>query len=433
MPRLAPPVAELPTSRAPLSLFADDGLHRLLVRLRVEGREAPDLLRRAVWGVLLAWCPLVLLAALSGNLLVAVPDETAGIATTLPGWLGLYVPRESLALDLAAYAQFLGFIPLAFFAEGFIGRKIENALERLRPIVDDNALVGLARRANRLSRSVAADLGIVVLAYAAMWSWGYAELHNGLPSWHTAVVHGGADGYFTALVSEEPVVLEHFTPAGYWAALFALPLFTYLWMRWVWKVAAWTYFLVRVSRLRLMLRAAHPDRTGGLGCLSDVQTSFATILFGTGLLFAAWAVHKFVFERTPIGSMDVWGPILFYVFLAPGTFIAPLFLFTGTLARVKREGMVRYGEMAAALASRFERRWMRGDRRQADDLLDSPHASSLSDFTLSYQTVEGMRVVPFDRRSFIELFSASATPFAPLAFLLELPEKFRSLMSLLGG
>ena len=92
-----------------------------------------------------------------------------------------------------------------------------------------------------------------------------------------------------------------------------------------------------------------------------------------------------------------------------------------------------YGEMAAALANRFERRWMRGDQRQADDMLDSPHASSLADFTVSYQTVERMRVVPFDRRSFIELFSASATPFAPLAFLLELPEKFRALVSLLGG
>ena len=423
----------LPCSGAPLSLFADDGLHRLLVRLRVERPHAPDLLRRAVWGVLLTGCPLVLFSALSGNLLVAVPDAKAGIEAALAGWLGLYVPRESLALDLAAYAQFLGFIPLAFFAEGFIGRKIEDALERLRPVADDNALIGVARRATRLSRSIVADLVIVILAYAAMWSWGFAELHNGLASWHTAIVRGGVDGYFTALASSKPVVLEHFTLAGYWAALIALPLFTYLWMRWVWKVVAWTYFLVRVSRLRLTLRAAHPDRTGGLGCLSDVQTSFASILFGTGLLFAAWAVHKFVFERTPLGSMDVWGPILFYVLLAPATFIAPLFLFTSTLARVKREGVLRYGEMAVALASRFERRWMRGDERQADEMLDSSHSSSLADFTASYQTVESMRVVPFDRRSFLELFSASATPFAPLAFLLELPEKFRSLVTLLGG
>jgi hypothetical protein len=423
-----------PSSGAPLSLFANDGLHRLLVLLRVERPQAPDLRRRAVWGMLLTWFPLVLFTAFSDTLLVAVPDAKAGIEPALPGWLGSYVPRESLVLDLASYAQFLGFIPLAFFAEGFIGRKIENALERLRPFADDHALIGLARRATRQSRSIASDLVIVVLAYAAMWSWGYAELHNGLDSWHTTVVRGNVvDGYFTALVSQKPVVLERFTPAGYWAALFSLPLFTYLWMRWVWKVVAWTYFLFRVSRLRLALRAAHPDRTGGLGCLSDVQTSFAAILFGTGVLFAAWAVHKFVFERTPIGSMDVWGPILFYVFLAPTAFIAPLFLFTKTLARVKRDALVRYGEMATALASTFERRWMRGEQRRPADVLDSQHVSSLADFTVAYQTVESMRVVPFDRRSFIELFSASATPFAPLTFLLELPEKFRSVMSLLGN
>ena len=76
---------------------------------------------------------------------------------------------------------------------------------------------------------------------------------------------------------------------------------------------------------------------------------------------------------------------------------------------------------------------MQGAERDAHSLLESSHVSSVADFTVAYQTVESMRVVPFDRRSFLELFSASATPFTPLVFLLELPEKFRNLMSLLSG
>src|SRR5688572_249622 len=244
------PASGPPASGVPLSLFAGDGLHRLLVVLRVESPRATRLVRRAVWGSLLTWGPLVLLAALAGNLLVVVPDARAGIMPALPGALGFYVPRESLVLDLAAYAQFLGFIPLAFFAEGFIGRKIENALDRLRPLADAHALAGIGRRVDRLARTAWADVVILPLAYGAMWSWGYAELHNGQHSWHSVVV------------TPAPLV-ERFTLAGWWAALVALPLFTYLWMRWVWKVAAWTYFLFLVSRLRLRLRPAHPDRTGG--------------------------------------------------------------------------------------------------------------------------------------------------------------------------
>ena len=211
-----------------------------------------------------------------------------------------------------------------------------------------------------------------------------------------------------------------------------MPLFTYLWMRWVWKIGAWTYFLLRVSRLRLKLQAAHPDRTGGLGCLSDVQTSFAVILFGTGLLFSAWAIHKLYFERTPFGSIDVWGPIVIYVVLAPLVFVAPLFLFTGVLARAKREALVAYAEMSAALTSHFERRWMRGPERAPAEVLEGSQPSALTDFNTIYQIVEDMRIVPFDRRSFLELFSASATPFAPVAFFLELPGKVQDLLGLLS-
>jgi hypothetical protein len=411
-------LATPPVDDEPLSLFTGDGLHRLLSWLGVEGRERPDLLRRAVWGVVLTWAPLVLLARWSDNLLVAMPDALAGRGPQLPGALANYVPRESLFLDLAAYAQFVGFIPLAFFAEGFIGGKIHTALSRLRPLAHGRSLHSIAQQASRMGRAAWVDLLIIVIAVGATWSWAYPELHNGLDSWHTSVVAPAS---------------EDFTPAGYWAAWFALPFFTYLWMRWVWKVFVWSFFLYRVSRLPLALRAAHPDRTGGLGCLSDVQTSFAAILFGTGVLFAAWGIHKFVFERTPLGSMDVWGPILFYIFLAPGAFIGPLFLFTKKLARVKREGLVRYGDMAIRLASRFERRWLRVDRKNPDELLESPQPSTYADFSTAYQIVESMRVVPFDRRSFIELFSASATPFTPLVFLLELPDKIRNLVSLLGG
>jgi hypothetical protein len=406
-----------PVRAEPLSLFMGDGLHRVLVWVGVEKPQRPDLGRRAAWGVLLTWFPLLLLTFWSGNMLVAVDDGLKAVDPRLPGDLKYYIPRLSFVLDLAAYAQFVGFIPLAFFAEMHIGRKIQTTVPRLRSLADERVRA-IARSTERLARTPIADLVIIVLAGGAVYAWAGPELHNNIETWHTTTPPGGT---------------ETFTYAGYWVAFVSLPLFTYLWMRWAWKVVAWTYFLVRVSRLPLALRAAHPDRTGGLGCLSDVQTSFAAILFGTGILFSAWGVHKFVFERTPLTSMDVWGPILVYLVLAPLTFTLPLILFTKMLGKVKREGLIHYGEMATQLAGHFERRWLRDDSALSDSLLDSPHSSSYADFSAAYVTVESMRVVPFDRRSFLELFSAAATPLTPLAFFLDLPEKVRDLIGIVGG
>lgn len=409
-----------PSSPAFLPLFTGDGLHRLLVRLRVERPGEPDLARRAAWGAVLTWLPLFLLTAIEGSWYRLAPDLANAVRD--PGSQGMFVARRSFLLDLSAMAQFLGFIPFAFFAERFIDLKVQTAIVRLRAVADDHELIAAARAASRWARVGSSDVLLALLACAATWSWGSQEIANGLDSWHTSV---------TSLPGTAPVS-ERFTPAGAYALIVALPLFTYLWMRWVWKIGVWTSFLLRVSRMHLRVQAAHPDRTGGLGCLSDVQTSFSWILFGTGILFSAAMIHKLFFEGTPFSSLDVWGPMVVYVLLAPAVFLAPLFLFTRRLAQAKREALVLYGEMATALVTKFERRWFRGAERAPADMLESSDASVMADFKTAFEVVQDMRVVPFDRRSFLELFSAAASPLAPVAFFTQLPDKFKQVIDLFG-
>jgi hypothetical protein len=380
----------------PFSIFQGDGQNKVLDRIGLGETRRFSVPIVIVLVVGVAW---------------GVPAILAWIRRPMLGTWG----REWFFYDLAAWSQLVGFLPFAFGSERYIDHKMRWAVRHLRAVTHPDSLERLVDRAGRLGRSRRADIVCVVLAYLFTSTWAIDEVTNGLPSWHSAVTPTG----------------EHFTPAGWWVTLISLPLFTFTWLRWAWKVGVWTNFLYHVSRLRLRLHPAHPDRTAGLGCLSDVQTSFALLLFGSGILFSANTYYKVVLEGTPMTSHTVWGPIVGIVILAPATFLGPLFLFTRKLRRVKEEGLLRYSALGVALTRRFERQWLNA-RRTGDEMLETPGHSAMADFRLNFENVQRMRVVPLDARSVLELFGSAVGPFVPLLKLFQLPDKLRAILDLVS-
>jgi hypothetical protein len=302
------------------------------------------------------------------------------------------------------------------FGEVYIEWKMSSALRRLTALVDPVTLARLTGWSTALSRSRVAGLVMLVLAYVFSLSWAMDEVSNNKASWHTAINSG----------------IESFTLAGLWAAFVSLPLFTFLWLRWAYKVFVWTRLLYRLSRYDLKIIATHPDRTGGLGCLSDVQTSFAILLFGTGIQFSAFLVYKVVLEGNPVSAPTVWGPALGYSLLAPAVFLAPLFLFTRRLARARDQALERFQDAGVMLSKQFERRWLREASDHKTDLLDDQAPSVVADFKAAWETVSSMRIVPFDPRSLTELVGASAAPFAPLLWIAKLPDKIKAFIELVS-
>lgn len=379
------------------ALFRGDRFDRLLARLGLGDSNRPRPLRRSFALVAFAWGPLFVLTAVRGDL----------VGATL---------RESFVLDLASYAQLVAFIPVSVFGEVYIEWKMSSALRQLAFLVDPVALARLSGWGTSLSRSRVAGATALVLAYVLSLSWAVDEVRNGLPSWHTSISEGR----------------EWFTLAGYWVALVSLPLFTFLWLRWAYKIFVWTRLLYRLSRYDLKVIATHPDRTGGLGCLSDVQTSFAVLLFGTGIQFSAFLAYKVVLEGNPPTSPTVWGPALGYSVLAPAVFLAPLFLFTRRLARARNQTLERFQEAGVMLSKQFERRWLREAADHKADVLDAQAPSVMADFKTAWETVASMRIVPFDLRSLTELVGASAVPFAPLLWIAKLPDKVKAFIELIS-
>lgn len=394
-------------------IFTGDPFHRLLARIGLGEPGYRGAVRRIAALLVIAWVPMAVAAALEGHWLV-VAD-------------GRLVPRESLSLDLATWAQTWGFIPLAMWAEVFIGRRMRDALGYLGIVADPADIARLDAWALRIARTRILHWMCVALAFWFAWAWARTEVANGTDSWHSVVA--GPDGaWFSGLIP----AAEWLTVAGVWVTFVALPIFTFLWLRWVWKIGVWTAFLARVSGLRLKLMAVHPDRTGGLGCLSNVQTSFSWILGATGILVMAWLAYKLAWEGTPFSHVSIWLPLVVYIFLAPAVFLAPLFLFTSALAETKRQARERLYPLAVDVAEDFRDRWLARPEADAEALLHTRHSSHLADLHAAHRAVEEMRVVPFDRRSALELFSSAALPFAPLLFIAELPEKLDAVLRFFG-
>jgi hypothetical protein len=199
----------------------------------------------------------------------------------------------------------------------------------------------------------------------------------------------------------------------------ALPVLDYWWLRQVWKIALWCRYLFFVAGLPLALVASHPDRTGGLGFLSNVQTRFGLVILAYGLSNVASTVgYKLGVEGAPFTQTTVWFPLVAFVIGAPVLFTAPLFMFTGQLYWAKRKALARIDGLASERARTFEREWVGGHAAPSLD----PEVTAWSHLGGLFAHIQAMRVVPFDLRSFAELMANTLGALLPLLAYLKLPD-----------
>ena len=62
----------------------------------------------------------------------------------------------------------------------------------------------------------------------------------------------------------------------------------------------------------------------------------------------------------------------------------------------------------------FERKWVKGNATEADELLGSGDIQSLADLGNSYAVVKEMRSLPFDLQDIARLAAVTAGPLLPL-------------------
>ena len=216
-----------------IGLFDQGPFTQPLEVIKLSGRGPGRVMARAAIAALVAWVPIVLLAAVQG---LALNDN----------------PRESVLLDVRIHTVYLLALPLLVIAE-------TSVLQRLASIAKhfwDSGVVPPERRSD---------------FHAAV-----ASARRRLTSrWVTAIMVLAAFGLVLAArqwLTTEDIVLTWRTPerlggepslAALWQRWVGLPLFFGAFLVWVWRFGVWGLFLRSVSRLDLRLVPSDPDGRGG--------------------------------------------------------------------------------------------------------------------------------------------------------------------------
>ena len=383
-----------------LSLFDGDPFNRLMGRLGL-GRDRPHwAARRAVTGWVLTWVVLAALSAASG----------LALGPTL---------REKFLIDFAAYGQFWVAVPLFLLAEPGVDRHLANAVRVFATsgLIRPEEAAGFEtaiRSANGTKAWWAIDVVLLAATFGMGLTWLSDELGNGSGSWHARLGPGG----------------ETLTLPGWWLLLVGIPVFNYLLLRWVYKLAVWFHVLWRVSRLDLKIIVGHPDQAGGLGFLGDLQSIFGMLIFAVGSTVASTVGYKITIEKSSALTAATAGPIVAFVVLAPVAFLAPLLFFTAQLYWAKVRGLVGYTLAAGRYAQAFEARWVSQSPPPAEEFLGTGDIQSFADLGTVFESVRSMRIFPFDVGTVIRLILTAAGPMLPL--LAKFFPQMRPLLDFLG-
>jgi hypothetical protein len=391
---------EIFDDHADFSLVRGGLLFQLYRRAHLSGDALEMVRRRVVVIGALAWLPLFLLSLIGGH----------ALGTTI---------KVLFLYDIEAHVRFLIALPILVGAELTVDSRIRSAVKRFverRIILHEEmpSFNAAINSATRVLNSVLVEVALLILVYTlGLWIW-WNQIATGAASWY-AMPQGSQ---------------LHLTLAGYWYALFSIPIFQFMLLRWYLRFFIWFQFLWRVSKLNLRLIATHPDRAAGLGFLGSSSYAFGPILFAQGVQLAGLIATKVLYDGQDLMAfkMEAAGLVAFFMVFI----LSPLIVFTPSLVRAKQKGSGDYGRLASCYVEGFQGKWIEGRASSEEQLLGNADIQSLADLGNSFAVVQEMRVVPFGLKDVIRLAAATAAPLLPLALtVVSLEELLKWLIKIL--
>jgi hypothetical protein len=328
-------------------------------------------------------------------------------------------PRLFSLSVIAAHVRLLVVIPLFFLCESLLDSRLRDfvGLIERSGVVPENALPALRSEIARTGRWRDSWLPEIMCLLATVLLTVFATRFH--LSGRTSVA--------------DPVrVMDQFRLAGAWYWFVCLPLFRFLMLRWLWRVALWWCFLWRVARLELHLVATHPDGAGGLGYLEVAQTYFAPLVLAVSAVISASFAEEI---SSGVSVFEAIYPALAITLVADlALVLLPPCFFVFKLRRCREKGLRDYGALAARYVNDFEKKWLNAANIRAGPLLGAADVKSLADLSSGIAVVRNMRSVPVSTRLSITVMIAALLPMAPL-FLFKYPiaELVQRLIAKLAG
>lgn len=333
---------------------------------------------------LLAWAPLAVLTMMSGT------------AYAVAGGISFFQ-------DISVHVRFLVALPLLIIAEAPIDRYTGMVVGHLQHagIVGpgaqgqlDRAIQGTAR----LRDSWIVAIALIALAFLGGWSR-VTHTASQLSTWFEPSGGGQAP----------------LSPAGYWLGFVATPLFVSVLVRSFWRFGLWSRFLFSLSRTRLDLSPAHPDRMGGLGGLQIGQQPFAMVFFVVGATVSATIANQVLYNGAQILDFKMLAASL--IVCAAVFYLAPLVAFTPQLIFCKRMGTLEYEHLSGEYTRGFDDKWLHAGGKPSEPLLGTADIQSLADIGNAFERVETMRSVAIGAKGVMVPVLAVAVPLLPLALM----------------
>ncbi len=383
------------------SLVLGGPLYQLFRRAHLSDNAFELAVRRVVAIALVAWLPLLLLSAVSGQLWtrdVAVP----------------------FLLDVEVHVRFLVALPLLVVAELIVHRRMRLVVRQFldRQLIPEDARLRFdlaIASVFRLRNSMLAELLLVALVYGVgvlvIWRL-YAVLDQ--TAWYTVPAVAGS----------------RLSLAGMWYTFISVPVFQFLLLRWYFRMFIWTRFLWQVTRIPLSIVPTHPDRVGGLGFLATTAFAFVPLALAHGAVLSGLIANRVLHLGVPLTSFKVEIGIVLAFVLA--LVFVPLLLFAPQLARAKRDGVREYGTLAERYVREFDAKWIHGSTPPDEPLVGSADIQSLADLSNSYEVVRTMRPVLVTRDAVVQLVAATLAPLLPLLLtMMPLEELLKKLFGIL--
>jgi hypothetical protein len=360
------------------------------------GIEANRVARRAVLAALVAWLPLVALAAVQG--LALRPD-----------------PRESLLLDVSIASRYLLALPLLIAADAVCLPALARILRHFRDsgLIAETSLPrfdALVQSTRRLVKSPGAELVLVALAYVGTLALGSFLYPETVSTWVVPLTNG----------------VGRLSLAGWWRALVSQPLFLVVQLAWLWRILLWARLLWGISHMELRLVPSHPDLAGGLGFTVASLRAFSMVALGLAVSVAGTVAENVLHRGEPLQAFRI--PVGGFVALMLVLFAGPLLFLAFPLLRAQPRGRLQYGALATAMGQEFERRWLQPGTVNPESLAVQDFSATTDLYSIA-SNVYRMRIVPLDLRSLIPLALATVLPFVPV-ILVALP--FKQVLELVG-
>jgi hypothetical protein len=346
-------------------------------------------------------------------------QKTAAIAAFCITWIPLFIitgiegtlyagTQLPFIKDVAMQARLLIALQMLILMKGIIDKRISSVLRYFTETLvseEDRKIVvpTILSRARKLTGSAIAEIILLLLVIIATISFFragfYSSLENKASSWMTTS-------------GEEPMTLSK---AGYWAVVVSIPVFQFLFARWLWRYLVWILLLFRLSRTHLNLLPTHADRSGGLGIIMSAQRSFNKLFIVGSVVLSGQFILRL--SSHPDQFMMIRNEAIGYVIIVIVFTLVPFLFFSTKLQRAKLIGLQKLSAVGFVLSRKFEKEWTTDlsiERRFEENKVDP---SMLFDYAGLYDQMKKIRSIPVTMGDIIGLGLPLLVPFIPILFI----------------